>query len=140
MVYCTKFEDVCPLPKAPIGTPQGGGLLVAFSNAREGTDAIHPAGKYCKLHGKPLALSFRGSIKYMLMVCQISAPGTSLEGDQIVALTGARISTECGIPDYRSMAKDMMIHGEKSAFMHGVIESSIVIIFLDLLGQRLYDN
>nr|GEY04477.1 retrovirus-related Pol polyprotein from transposon TNT 1-94 [Tanacetum cinerariifolium] len=38
------------------------------------------AGKYCKLHGKPSALSFRGSVKYMQTVCRISAPGTTLEG------------------------------------------------------------
>ncbi|GJV00610.1 C2 domain-containing protein [Tanacetum coccineum] len=27
---CTKFEYVCPLPKAPIGTPRVGGLLVCI--------------------------------------------------------------------------------------------------------------
>ncbi|GJX49095.1 zinc finger, CCHC-type containing protein [Tanacetum coccineum] len=47
---------------------------------RQGTDAVHPAGKYCKLHRKPSALSFRGSVKYMQTVCRISAPGTTLEG------------------------------------------------------------
>nr|GEU43809.1 putative exostosin-like protein [Tanacetum cinerariifolium] len=41
---------------------------------------INRAGKYCKLHGKPSALSFRGSVKYMQTVCRISAPGTTLEG------------------------------------------------------------
>ncbi|PWA63250.1 sirtuin 2 [Artemisia annua] len=115
----------------------------SFCNVREVlasfmTDAVHPARRYCQLHGKASRLSFRGSVKYMQTVCRISAPGTTLDGvanppsvslkdrkvvpdsdppsnkdvdllyeffdksTKVVALTGAGISTECGIPDYRS--------------------------------------
>ncbi|GKC35084.1 hypothetical protein Tco_1047468 [Tanacetum coccineum] len=58
---CTKFEYVCPLPKAPIGTPRGGGLLVVI---------IHQAFPLKKKHhNNPYAaLLFRGELR-KTMVC-----------------------------------------------------------------------
>ncbi|GJZ19194.1 sirtuin 2 [Tanacetum coccineum] len=48
------------------------------------TDVIHPASKYKIFRGEATSLSFLGSVNKKLVV-----------------LTGAGISTECGIPDYR---------------------------------------
>ncbi|KAL8262637.1 hypothetical protein R6Q59_023986 [Mikania micrantha] len=102
------------------------------------SDAVNPARKYRKFHGKAATLFFQGSVKYVQTMCRISIPGTTWEdaedppsiyfnnrnvvpdsdppstkdvnllydffdkSTKLVALTGAGISTECGIPDYRS--------------------------------------
>lgn len=54
--YYTTFEDVCPLQKAPIGTPQGGGLFVVIVHECSIVQGKH--------HTNPfVSILFRGELR-----------------------------------------------------------------------------
>nr|XP_043625745.1 synaptotagmin-1-like [Erigeron canadensis] len=65
--YYTAFEDICPLQKAPTGTPKGGGLLLVIIH-----EAIDLQSSY---HSNPYAsLLFRGELRKTVPIKKTSYP------------------------------------------------------------------
>ncbi|GJX87822.1 C2 domain-containing protein [Tanacetum coccineum] len=63
----TAFEDVCPVPKASIGTPQGGGLLVVIVHYGHNLREKHH-------HNPYISLLFRGESRRTMSIKNVAYP------------------------------------------------------------------